>query len=80
MIRFTRHAKNRLRHAEISLNIALDAINHPDDEYIAEINHIIKWKKIANGFLKLICVSEGENLIIITAVFKSRRGKHENHL
>lgn len=72
MIKYTRHAKNRMRlHRATEAEIE-SAINNSDFIEPSTEGKLNAWKKVSEKYLRVTFKEEGENFLIITAVKKKK--------
>ena len=67
-IKLSRHANNRLRLYEISIDKIENAINFPDKKEIDNKGNINIWKKISGLDLKIVYTVEKRRIIVITVI------------
>ena len=80
-IKFTHHARNRMRWRKISEGEVADCIANPIFREAAKKGKTHSWKKVSQRFLRVTWLEEEDDIIIITAVLKKRPpkgGGHEN--
>lgn len=68
MIKFTRHAKNRLRLYDISVDLIENAIKFPDRKSVNSEGNVTVWKTISGLKLKIIYTVEENHIYIITVI------------
>ncbi|OGL16750.1 MAG: hypothetical protein A3K12_04085 [Candidatus Rokubacteria bacterium RIFCSPLOWO2_12_FULL_71_19] len=69
-IRFTRHARNRMRRYRIGDALAEDAVRSADWEEPTVSGRLNCWKRVAERFLRVTVREEPERIVVISAVFK----------
>jgi hypothetical protein len=72
-VRYTRHARNRMRLHKISEEEIELAINKPDFIEVSSEGRFNAWMKISEKYLRVTFKQEAERILIITAV-KQRKG------
>ncbi|MBI5750107.1 MAG: DUF4258 domain-containing protein [Nitrospinae bacterium] len=71
-IKYTRHAKNRMRWHKITENEVESAIQKPEFLEPSVEHRLNAWIKISDKFLRVTYKEEGDKFIIITAVKKKK--------
>ncbi|NQS98870.1 MAG: DUF4258 domain-containing protein [candidate division Zixibacteria bacterium] len=74
-IKLSRHAKGRFRKLKLPDEILSETVNAPDNTSKDKLGHEVHWKKIPEGYLKVVCAIEENKIVIVTVVLKSKRGK-----
>jgi len=74
-IRFTRHAKNRMRLHRISEKDVLLVLESPDFSESDAGDHLNIWKKMDDRYIRVTVNEEHGQVIVITAVKKKRGWK-----
>jgi len=71
-IRYTRHAKNRMRFHKITEFEVETAINEPDfiEPFIENRSNV--WIKVSEKFIRVTFKRESDEVLIITAVKKKK--------
>jgi hypothetical protein len=77
MIRFTRHARNRVRLYHLTEADVSDALRQPDGVTPSSHGEQHAWKHTSRGWLRVTHVKEGQTTIIITVTVR-RRGPEES--
>jgi hypothetical protein len=72
-IRFTRHAKNRIRWHKISEAEVISAIDKPQHLESSIQGRINAWTETFGKFLRVTYKEEGDRILVITAVKKKKR-------
>ncbi len=72
LIKYTRHAKNRMRWHQIEEAEVELAVQQPDFVEPASEGRLNAWKKISEKYLRVSFKQEKEKIIIITAVKKKK--------
>ena len=73
MLRFTRHARNRMRRDGISEDDVHQCVEHPD-ETVASIEGRTNYIRNADeAFLRVTAIEEAGDLVIITVTLRRRR-------
>jgi Domain of unknown function (DUF4258) len=76
MIRFTRHARNRMRLYQLTEADVTGALRQPDRVTPTSHGEQHAWKHIPRGWLRVTSVEENQILIVITVTVR-RRGPEE---
>ena len=76
MIRFTRHARNRMRLYRVTQAEVTDALRQPDRVTPTSSGEQHAWKQIPRGWLRVTYAQEGQGSLVIT-VTVGRRGPEE---
>jgi len=71
-LRYTRHAKNRMRWHKITESEVESAIQHPDSVEPSMAGKVNVWIKTSDKFLR-VTYKETDKILVITAV-KKRKG------
>ena len=74
-VRFSRHARNRLRWQRLTRADALAVLEAPDwtePSYAGRVNH---WKRVRRGWLRVSTAIERSRTIIVTVTLRDRRPK-----
>ena len=71
-LRYTRHAKNRMRLHGISEFEVESAINHPDFIEPSQEGRLNAWLRCSERYLRVTYKEESEGILIITAVKKKK--------
>lgn len=71
-IRFSRHAKLQMKWREITQQEVISAIEHPEQVYETINQRTIAVSNVHNKSLKVVYTVENDNIIVITAINKSR--------
>lgn len=71
-IRYTRHAKNRMRWHKVSEAEVESAILSPDFVESSSETLLNAWKRLTARFLRVTYTEKNEELLIITAVKKKK--------
>ena len=77
MIRFTHHARNRMRMYHLTEAEVSDALRQPDGVTPTRHGEQHAWKHIPRGWLRVTCVKEDQTTIVITVTVR-RRGPEES--
>lgn len=72
MIRFTRHAKNKIRRLGLTDSYISEAVDNPDFKSTDSVGRSIFWKNVPNGRLKIVCDMEKEMTIVVTVILRKR--------
>jgi Domain of unknown function (DUF4258) len=76
MIRFTRHARNRMRLWRLTEAEVTEALRTPDQVTPSSHGERHAWKQTARGWLRVTSVQEDETFVVITVTVR-RRGPGE---
>jgi len=71
-IKYTRHAKNRMRWRRIPKTEVATAIASPDFEEPASENRRNVWTKLSDKYLRVTYEESEEIILIVTAVHKKK--------
>ena len=75
LIKFTRHAKNRMRWHKISEDDVVNCLANPDFQESALKGKNHSWKKVSRKFLRVTFIEEEMAIIVITAVMRRKPPK-----
>ena len=70
MIRFTRHAKNRMRGQGISQKDVEICLEAPEKVELVSLGKMNAWRKLGGKFLRVTYREEDDSILVITAVLK----------
>lgn len=76
MIRFTRHARNRMRLYRLTEAEVSDALRQPDHATPTSHGEQHAWKQTPRGWLRVTSTQEGQVTLVITVTIR-RRGPEE---
>jgi hypothetical protein len=76
MIRFTRHARNRMRLWRLTEAVVTEALRQPDQVTPSSQGQRHAWKQHAAGWLRVTYSQEDQTLMVITVTVR-RRGPGE---
>jgi len=68
-VRFTRHARNRMRWYAVSQEAA---VRSPDATTAGNGQRVNYWRRLDASFLRVTAVEEIESIVIITVTLRSR--------
>jgi hypothetical protein len=71
-IKYTRHARNRMRLHRITESEIESTINNPDFSKPSSEDRFNVWKKIDEKFLRVTYKEESNRILVITAVKKKK--------
>ena len=71
-IKYTRHAKNRMRWHRITEIEVESAIKAPEFLEPSVENRLNVWVRISNKFLRVTYKEEGDRILVISAVKKNK--------
>jgi Domain of unknown function (DUF4258) len=77
MIRFTRHARNRMRMYHLTEAEVSDALRQPECVTPTRYGERHAWRHIPRGWLRVTFVKEDQTTIVITVTVR-RRGPEES--
>lgn len=72
MIKYTRHAKNRMRLHRITEAEIESAINNPDFIEPSPEGKLNVWKKVSEKYLRVTFKEDAGKVLVITAVKKKK--------
>jgi hypothetical protein len=72
VIRFSRHARNRLRYWELSPDEVASALNEPDATVLDRRGRTNAWKRTSQGWLRVTYIDEGTTRVVVTVVLRQR--------
>lgn len=72
LIKYTRHAKNRMRWHRITENEVESAIQKPEFLEPSIEDRLNAWIKASDKFLRVTYKEEGDKFVVITAVKKKK--------
>ncbi len=72
MIKYTRHAKNRMRLHRITEAEIESAINNPDFIEPSPEGKLNAWKKVSEKYLRVTFKEDAGKVLVITAVKKKK--------
>jgi len=76
MIRFTRHARNRMRLYDLTEIDVTEALSQPDRLTPTSHGEQHAWQHIPRGWLRVTYVEEHQTVVVITVTVR-RRGPEE---
>ena len=71
-IKYTRHAKNRMRSHKITNAEIESALKEPDFIDVTSAGRVNGWKKVAEKYLRVTYKQESDKILVITAVKKKK--------
>jgi len=71
-IRYTRHAKNRMRWHKIPKAEVESAVDSPDFEETSSENRSNAWKKFSDKYLRVTHIKSKDEILVLTAVKKKK--------
>lgn len=74
-VKLSRLAKNRLRELGLSEDFLGKILRNPDDTSVDKIGHNVFWKKMPEGYFKVVCAIEEKKINVVTIYLKRKRGK-----
>jgi hypothetical protein len=77
MIRFTRHARNRMRLYRLTEADVSDALRQPHHVTPTSRGEQHAWKHVPTGWLRVTYVEEHQTLVVVITVTVRRRGPEE---
>jgi Domain of unknown function (DUF4258) len=78
MIRSDRHARRRMKWRGISEEEALAVLAGPDETQASEFGRLNALKTIDGRRIKIVFRQDGEDILVISALVKSRGGSRED--
>lgn len=78
MIRFDRHARRRMKWRGISEEEALAVLSEPDETQETGFGRVNALKTMDGRRLKVVFRREGDDVLVISALVKSRGGSRED--
>jgi len=78
MIRFDRHARRRMKWRGISEEEALAVLADPDETQVSEFGRLNALKTVSGRKIKVVFRQEGDDILVISALVKSRGGSRED--
>jgi hypothetical protein len=75
LIRYSRHARNRLLHRSISEDDVEKTLRDPWDNVMVRFGRRAACSRLPRGrYLVVVCEEDGEDFIVVTALKTSRTG------
>ena len=72
-LRFTRHARNRIRRDQVLRNTVASAIEHPDFLLPNKEGRLEAVKRLGKEHLRIIFKEESRYIVVITVILRKRR-------
>lgn len=76
-LRFTRHARNRMRLRQIAQRDVVDCVTRPDVQRELPTGEVNCWKTIRGDLVRVVYVEEGDTTVIITVIFPAKLANGE---
>lgn len=71
-IKYTRHAKNRMRCHQITNTEIESAVNNPDFMEVISEGRVNAWMKVSEKYIRVTYKKESDKIYVITAVKKKK--------
>ncbi len=76
-LHFTRHARNRMRLRRIDEQAVEECIQATEARQTSGFGRTNAWKKIGEGYLRMVYVEEEGTIVIITVIFPAKAPEEE---
>ena len=76
-LRFTRHARNRMRWRQIAGDDVVDCIRDPEARQDLPSGEVNCWKTLRGEWLRVIYVEEPDAMVVVTVVYPAKRPRGE---
>lgn len=76
-LRFTRHARNRLRWRQIARQDVVDCISEPAARLEMPSGEVNTWQTVRGEWLRIVYVEEADAIVVVTVIYPAKRPKEE---
>ena len=70
-LRFTRHARNRMRLRRIRLDEVQAVLSSPDSQVLRR-GALNRWKRFRDGWLRVVTIEERNVIVVVTVIYPAR--------
>ena len=74
-LRYTRHARNRMRWRRLSTDEIAECIGEPEGKEKRPSGRMNCWKLVRGQWLRAVYVEEGDVIIVVTVIYPARGPK-----